>query len=145
MLLPCTTRSLVALAAIATIEGCASAHPARSVSAGYDAHDELPPARRDYDRLTALEIATGPGFPTAYEAVQHFRHQFLKPTMTSRGSFDRRFPDVFINNSPSGGVEALRSIPTHRVTEIRFIRRDDAYRRYGRAYSAGVILVMTKR
>jgi hypothetical protein len=145
MSLRCKSRSFATLALIAAIDGCASTHAERSVPAAYDARDGLRPIRRTHDLLTAREIATTPGFPTAYEAVQHFRHQFLEPATASRGSFDRRLPVVFINNSPSGGVEVLRSIPTHRVMEIRFVRRDDAYRRFGHAYSAGVILVTTKR
>ena len=106
----CTTRSLAVLAFIATIEGCASAHP-RSVFEKHDARDGLPPPHRDYDRLTAREIATVAGFPTAYEAVQQLRHRFLEPAMTSRGGFDRRLPVVLINNTPRGGVDVRRSKP----------------------------------
>jgi len=78
--------------------------------------------------------------------VKQLRPEFLEPGPTGRGARgDRRLPGVIVDNVPAGGVEALRSIPARQVAEIRFLGRGEAYRRFGAAQLASVILVTRKR
>ncbi len=84
--------------------------------------------------------------PWPRRAVELLRREVLEPRVTARAMPGlRRLPDVFVNNTPTGGIETLRLIPARVVAEIRFVRHDDAFRRFGSVHPAGVILLTTKR
>lgn len=82
--------------------------------------------------------------PSVYEAVQQIRPQWLR----ARGSPRIGEPAevlVFVNDSPVGGVEVLRSWRSQDVQDVRFFTASEAATRYGTtAESGGLIVVRTR-
>jgi hypothetical protein len=138
-------RFVAACIVVVVNTGCGAVHRTDAQPVMLAGREDLPPLRHDNDRLTAKQIAATPGLSTAYSAIEHLRREFLRPTLMARAKGDNQLPDVFVNDLPSGGVETLRSIPIRLVSEIRFVRREDAYHRFGSMHAAGVILVITKQ
>ncbi|HUF68279.1 MAG TPA: hypothetical protein VMM79_06455 [Longimicrobiales bacterium] len=116
------TRAALALAALVTLSACSSA------TAGSSS------ARPDRDLITREEIASVP-VSSAYEVVERLRPEFLR---AARGGGT---PNVYINNSRSGGIAILRSIRADNVQTIRYVDALDANLRYGLGNDSGVIAV----
>jgi hypothetical protein len=125
---------------------CATARHTNVLSVMQSGREDLPMIRHDNDRLTAAQIAAMPGLSNAYTAIEQLRPHFFRLGPIARAeNAHSQLPDVFINDVPIGGVETLRSIPVRLVSQIRFLRREDAYQRFGSIHPAGIILVTTKR
>lgn len=114
------TRVALALAALVTLSACSSATTGSSST------------RRDRDLITREDIESVP-VTSAYEAIERLRPEFLRP---ARGGGT---PNVYINNSRSGGIETLRSIRADNVETIRYVNAVDANLRYGLGNDSGVI------
>jgi hypothetical protein len=55
-------------------------------------------------------------------------------------------PGVIVDGTPqAGGVESLRSMRASDASELRFLNSSDATTRYGTGYTAGAIVVSTRR
>lgn len=95
-------------------------------------------ARPSRDLITREEIAASP-VATAYEAVERLRPEFLR---SIRGGGP---PNVYVNDSSSGGIDILRSIRADNVDEIRYLDAVAANLRFGLNNTSGVILVQLSR
>jgi hypothetical protein len=116
------TRAALALAALVTVSACSSATGGSSS------------ARPDRDLITREQIAAVP-VTSAYEAIERLRPEFLR---AARGGAT---PNVYINNSRSGGLETLRSIRADNIQTIRYVSALDANLRYGLGNDSGVIAI----
>ena len=55
------------------------------------------------------------------------------------------YPVVYIDDVPSGGLEALQRISSLSILEIRFLAARDASTRFGLNHAGGAILVSILR
>ncbi len=122
---------------LVVLAGCSPAASAGSQTAA-------PAAGINRDILTQSEIQ-GTNVATAYDVVARLRGHWLR----RRGSVSLREPNagqvvVFVNEVRTGGAEALRSIRTEEIREIRYMNAQDATIRYGTGFGGGVIQVFTK-
>jgi hypothetical protein len=82
---------------------------------------------------------------TAYDLVSHLRPEYLRNrgindfTQTTAGT-----ATVYLNGSPYGQLDALRSVDAAIVTQIQYLSASDATTRFGIDHTAGVILVTTR-
>jgi hypothetical protein len=75
----------------------------------------------------------------AFDAVRRLRPMWLR----SRGGAS---PQVLIDgNRQPGGFDALRSIRSSEIQEMRFMSASDATTRFGTGFDGGAILVTTRR
>jgi hypothetical protein len=75
-----------------------------------------------------------------FGAVNRLRPTWLRPQ--SRGTL----PVVIVDGTPQpGGVDALRSMRASDVSELQYMNASDATTRYGTGYTAGAIVVTTRR
>ncbi len=75
-----------------------------------------------------------------YTAVSRLRPQWLRPG--TRG----QLPEVIVDGTRrQGGADVLRSMRANEVGELEFMSAADATTRYGTGFTAGAILVSTKR
>ena len=96
------------------------------------------------DILTAEELATV-NETNLYDAIKRLRPMFL----ISRGATSLRLgestlPKVYLDGSPYGDAETLRSMPLVGIHEVRFMDARDATTMYGTGHTAGIIMVKTK-
>ncbi len=96
------------------------------------------------DVITAEELATV-NETNLYDAVKRLRPMFL----VSRGATSLRIgastlPRVYLDGSPYGDAETLRSMPLVGIHEVRFMDARDATTMYGTGHTAGIIMVRTK-
>lgn len=125
------TRSL-ALAFCLVVLACASGTPEAGPS-------------RDRNLISAEEIAAEP-VTSADELVRRLRPAWLRnrgPSSISGGA--PSLPRVYIDEVPTGGLEALQRISTQIIREIRFISGRDATTRWGLDHGGGVIMILTGR
>jgi len=82
---------------------------------------------------------------TAYEVVQQLRPHFLSPRgQTSIQDPGSSLPVVYVNGVRYGTPDALRSMRSMDVQEMRFLSASDATTRYGTGHVGGVIEVTTR-
>jgi len=99
---------------------------------------------RNPDVITAEEVASRVD-SDGYELVQSVRPGWLRPRTT--GTFSSQgpvMPEVFIDGSYYGPIDALRNVPTTSIDSIEFIGASDATTLYGTGYMGGVIHVHTR-
>jgi hypothetical protein len=120
--------------------------------------------KKDSHVITREELALHPDFKNAYEAIRTLRPMFLRASRVTADMF-RSTPAspagavsddpsggsvrsegilVVVDNVRQGGVEALRTIETERILEIRHLSASEAYDLYG-SDQAGVIVIKTGR
>lgn len=97
------------------------------------------------DVLTAEELATV-NETNLYDAIKKLRPMFL----VSRGATSLRvggstLPRVYLDGSPYGDAETLRSMPIIGIHEVRFMDARDATTMYGTGHPAGIIMVKTSK
>ena len=92
------------------------------------------------DMIGEQELASIPA-GTAFEAVQRLRPTFLTWTRAIT-PYERRL--VFVDGIQMGGLEALESIPSNSIREIRLLNGIEAAGRYGTTNSAGALIITTK-
>lgn len=75
----------------------------------------------------------------AYDAVRRLRPMWLR----ARGG---AAPQVLVDgNRQPGGLDALRSIRSSEIQEMRYLSASDATTRFGTGFDGGAILVTTRR
>jgi hypothetical protein len=100
---------------------------------------------RSSPNLITREQLAGLEAMSAYDAIQRLRPTWLQsrgPTSLSGGP---TMPRVHINQSRTGGLDELRSIPVTEVERMEFKSASDATTEYGTGYPGGVIEVSTRR
>jgi hypothetical protein len=135
---------------LAACIAAAAATPARAQTtpAAPPAAPTTPPAerpRRDPDVITTAEIEAA-SVENAYDLVSRLRPRWLRghagTTNASGAAADPVI--VYVNGSRFGEARELRSMKAESVSEMRFVRSEDAIMRWGTGHSSGVIL-MTPR
>jgi hypothetical protein len=97
------------------------------------------PRRGSSTRIVADELA-GVAELDLYTAVNRLRPTWLRPQ--SRGTL----PVIIVDGTPqAGGVDSLRSMRASDVAELQYMSASDATTRYGTGYTAGAIVVSTRR
>ena len=100
--------------------------------------------RRSLDVITQAEM-TATNLPSVYEAVQRLRPQWLRGRgSTSSMNNDPALPVIYVSGMRQGGPEALRSLRTNDVSEVRFISASDATTRWGTGHIGGAIEVIVR-
>jgi len=100
---------------------------------------------RSSTRISSDEIAAITA-GTATDIVRQLRPNWLRsrgPVSTSRSA--PALPIVYIDDVRTGDPSTLDRIPSHNVSEIRFLTGRDATTRFGMDHGGGAILVTTKR
>lgn len=116
----------LALALVVGVAGCASGGGGSGGGGGSP------------NRLTADDLQPVVQL-NAYQAIQRLRGRWLQ----ARGGM---YATVFVDGTQRfGGLEALRSIMTADVEEMRYLSSSDATTRYGTGHEGGAILLTTKR
>jgi hypothetical protein len=83
---------------------------------------------------------------TAWDAVRRLRPMWMRPGgIRNSANPAGQYPHVFVDGSPYGAMEALRSFRVENIQEMRYVNATDATIRYGGMYQGGVILISTKR
>lgn len=101
--------------------------------------------RRNPDLLTLEELEPLSQF-TAWEAIQRLRPIWLRPGgIRNSANPAGHYPSVFVDGSPYGPMESLRSFRVDNIQEIRHVDATDATIRYGGQYQGGVILILSRR
>ena len=118
-----------------SLTACAAATPGPRTSIG-DAGREV---------ITAGEIVAS-RVTDVYQAVAQLRPEFLRRRGASASiSFTTPAVQVYLDDLPYGGAEALHNIQLDRVRLIRYIDPGEAELRWGGMHRGGVILVTTMR
>ncbi len=100
--------------------------------------------RRDRNLLTSEDMAPMESF-TAWEAVQRLRPMWMRPGgIRNSANPAGHYPHVFVDGSPFGPMDSLRSFRVVNIEEMRYINPTDSTIRYGGQYQGGVILVTMK-
>jgi len=95
--------------------------------------------RRSSNRIDEVELATV-AETDVYMAINRLRPAWLRAG--SRGTL----PEILLDGTPqSGGPEVLRNFRAADVSLLEYMSASDATTRYGTGYTAGAILVTTKR
>ena len=120
-----------------------------SLAGSLSAQDSVPkPPKKDPNLIAAWEIAQVPGnIRDAYELVRLLRPRFFQ--IRAIGAVGKnpswsQGPGVIVNDVGQGGTESLRSVQIGAIREVRYLSGPDAANRYGVAYHAGAIVVITK-
>lgn len=109
-------------------------------SAGSDSGE----TRRDRNVLTAEELEPLNQF-SAWDAVQRLRSMWMRPGgIRNSANPSGHYPHVFMDGSPYGQMEILRTIRVENLSEMRYVSATDATIRYGGQFQGGVILLTTK-
>lgn len=111
-----------------------SPKPAASVK---DAKAKKPKA--DPNRISPEEI-TAANLPTAYDLVDRLRRPWLRHDAVTGGAVA-----VYMDEQNIGDAQKLRDIPTSEVAELRYLKNEDAIRRWGSSVTGSVILVVRRR
>lgn len=123
-------RRMFAFAALAlTLAGCAGSGGGTAGGA----------RRGSSTRLVADELA-GVAEMDLFGAISRLRPTWLRPQ--SRGTL----PVIVVDGTPqAGGADALRTMRAADVSEVQFMNASDATTRYGTGYTAGAIIITTRR
>ena len=101
--------------------------------------------RSDRNMLLAADLEPLSQF-TAWDAVQRLRPMWMRPGgIRNSANPAGHYPHVFVDGSPYGAMEALRSFRVENIQQMRYVNATDATIRYGGMYQGGVILISTKR
>jgi hypothetical protein len=96
--------------------------------------------------ITAAEIVAA-RVTDVYQAVAQLRPEFFNRTRSMEPMAPGRQGPiaVYLNETPIGGEESLRSIPLDEVRQIRFMTSTQAEFRWGRSHPRGAIVVQTAK
>ena len=97
-------------------------------------------AALDGERIRARPV----GDLTAYDALRRLRPAFLRSRDVSTPSHSAVAVTVFVNGDRTNGVDALKSLLSRTVREIRFYEPPEANVRFGTGNNGGAILVTLK-
>lgn len=123
-------RRLFAFAALAlTLAGCAGG--GGGTAAG---------ARRGSSTRIVADDLSSVAEMDLFGAISRLRPTWLRPQ--SRGTL----PVIVVDGTPqAGGVDALRTMRAADVDEVQYMSASDATTRYGTGYTAGAIIITTRR
>ncbi len=101
------------------------------------------PARDPY-RITAAELATVQSL-NLYDAIRQLRPMWFNPAapLNARGGALARRP-VYLDRTPYGDLDALRSLSLADVMEVRLLTPEQAMGEFQRDDMLGAIQVITK-
>lgn len=124
-------RRLFAFAALAlTLAGCAGAGGGGTAGS----------ARRGSSTRLVAEDLSAVAEMDLYGAISRLRPTWLRPQ--SRGTL----PVIVVDGTPqAGGIDALRTMRAADATEVQYMNASDATTRYGTGYTAGAIIITTRR
>ena len=94
--------------------------------------------------VTSEELASL-GVQSLYDAILRLRPEYFRtspPTFTSPGGTPTM---VYINGSRIGGMEALRTLTTGNVAQVKYLRPGEAQIRYREYLGAAIIDVTLER
>jgi hypothetical protein len=98
----------------------------------------------DANVITAPELSRSTA-RNAYDAIRQIRPEMLRTRdLGTIVFFKARRPVVAVDNTVVKGVEALRALPTDRITRIEYVDSWVAARRYGTGMWKGLVLVETR-
>jgi hypothetical protein len=127
------TRRTLLVAALGTMMAMAGCSAASSRGAGGSG-----------DRITREQLETI-GVITTYDAIQRLRPSWLQTRGAFSVSAGTGVPRVHINDSRTGTLDDLRSLPTTSVETIQYMSASDATTLFGTGYPGGLIEVRTRR
>lgn len=79
---------------------------------------------------------------TAYELIFDARNTWLRPSkFQSFNNSTTAYPIVYVGSHKYGELSSLKSVPTRNISEIQFLRSNDAVTRYGPGHIGGAILI----
>ncbi len=93
---------------------------------------------RTRQAITAAELRQASG-SNALQIIQQLRPEFL------RGRGSRHPIRAFVDHTPIGGIEELRSLPAAVIVTILHLDAHAATQQFGSGHSAGAIHVITAR
>jgi len=121
--------------ALALGQGACAGAASRGASGGATGSS----VRRNSNRIDEAELATV-AETDVYTAISRLRPAWLRAG--SRGTL----PEILLDGTPqSGGPELLRNYRASDVSALEYMSASDATTRYGTGYTAGAIVVTTKR
>jgi len=101
--------------------------------------------RRDNNRVLAEELEPLLQY-NVWDAVRQLRPMWMRPGgIRNSANPGGHSPHVFLDGSPYGEMEILRTLRVQNIGEMRFIDATDATTRYGGQFQGGVILLTTRR
>lgn len=101
--------------------------------------------RRDRNHISAEELVDIQTL-SVWDAVQRLRPMWLRPGgIRNSANPAGHYAHIFMDGSPYGSIESMRSLRTSDVEELRFVSATDATVRYGGQFQGGVILVTSRR
>ena len=103
-----------------------------------------PPPKTLRDVLTRDEILRSTGTELdLYQTIRSLRPQFLEPPrgVQSRASTASRATAVYIEHIRQAGLEALRSLPSSAVEEVRYLDPTASQNEFGPSASGGALLI----
>jgi outer membrane cobalamin receptor len=111
------------------------------------ASPQLRPVHLGESQLITEEEIERSQAPTAYDAIQKLRANFL--TYRGETSLDRNksqpYPTVYVDGQEYGSLSSLRNIPASQVATIRLYRSWEATTTFGTGNMGGVIAITTRR
>ena len=128
-------RVLVAAGVVASLGACASHAGAPGSTAAASTR-----AKRDPNLITAEELTHGQ-WANAYDAVRALRPQWLNFKGTDTFLGEQSEVQVRLDDSPLGGIAALRQVTSVGIGSIRFVDGVTAAGRWGGSYVNGAILI----
>ena len=128
-------RALVAAGLAASLAACASHAGAPGSTAAASTR-----AKRDPNLITAEELTHGQ-WANAYDAVRALRPQWLNFKGADTILGEQGEVQVRLDDSPLGGIAALRQVNSVGIESLRFIDGVTAAGRWGGAYANGAILI----
>lgn len=142
-------RLCVGVSAMIFLGACASGgskppSAAPSTTASSDAAQA--PRRGNSTLITQAEIE-GTHLETIYDVIERLRPNWFR-TRGGRSEFTAASASgmlkAYLNSSPLGDINTLRSIQSASVKQVQFLNAADATTRFGTNHDSGVILVTSK-
>ncbi len=125
-------RPSLKLVALVFLAACSGSAPSQQQEPGG--------ARPNRDLITREQIDANPS-QDAFELVQRLRPDFLRERGAMSLTQGRALAVVYLDGVRRGGPDALKTIRSNEVQEIRFVSATDATTRWGTDHSGGAIEV----
>lgn len=142
-----TLRLIVGVLAIGSLGACASGGSKPAAGApSTTAAANAAPKRGNATLITQSEIEAT-HLETVYDVVERLRPNWFRTrggrSEVSAGAASSMLK-AYLNSSPLGDVNTLRSVQAASVKEVQFLNAADATTRFGTGHDSGVILVTSK-
>ena len=141
-----TLRVIVGVTAIASLAACASGGAKPSAAPSSTAAANAAPKRGNATLITQSEIEAT-HLETIYDVIERLRPNWFR-TRGGRSEFTAASGSgmlkAYLNSTPMGDVNTLRSIQANSVKEVKFLNAADATTQFGTNHDSGAILVVSK-